>query len=192
MQSWILCAGLTSSGKGVLQCSPILPYLLCLGHIFQDAVEFEAEVVELHHVYYQLPSVMYACSHDKVSCQALHRPYACMQAAQLDAQSDHQVLCVMYKAWWQVLRAGLLVKVCGIFACCGTRFIGKLPCIAYDEQICWLPMDVAQVYCLVTSTCDCSTPGPIVLQQRQQYMLVPLSYNLNNVCFTIHANRANR
>jgi len=50
MQSWILCAGLTSSGKGVLQCSPTLPYLLCLEHIFQDAAEVEAEVVEHHHV----------------------------------------------------------------------------------------------------------------------------------------------
>jgi hypothetical protein len=88
MQSWILCAGLTSSGKGVLQCSPILLYLLCLGHIFQDAVEVKAEVVELHHVNNQLPSVMYACSHDKTSCQALHCPYACMQAAQFDARSD--------------------------------------------------------------------------------------------------------
>ncbi len=88
MQSWILCAGLTSSGKVVLQCSPILPCLLCLGHISQDAVEVEAEVVELHHVNNQLPSVMYACSHEKISCQALHRPYACMQAAQFDARSD--------------------------------------------------------------------------------------------------------
>lgn len=85
MQTWILCAGLTSSGKGVLQCSPILPYLLCLEHIFQDGVEFEAEVVELHHVNNQLSSMMYACSHDKISCQALHLPYACMQAAQSES-----------------------------------------------------------------------------------------------------------
>jgi hypothetical protein len=61
MQSWVLCAGLTSYGKGVLQCSPILPYLLCLGHIFQAAVEVEAEVLELHHIKHQLPSVMCAC-----------------------------------------------------------------------------------------------------------------------------------
>ena len=47
MQSWILGAGLTSFGKGVLQCSPTLPYLLCLEHIFQDAVDVEAEGVEL-------------------------------------------------------------------------------------------------------------------------------------------------
>lgn len=97
MQSWILCAGLTSSGKGVLQCSPTLPYLLCLEHIFQDAVEVEAEVVELHCINNQLPSVTYACSHDRISCQALHRPYACMQAAQFDTRSDVGTTCTQHQ-----------------------------------------------------------------------------------------------
>ncbi len=36
----------------------------------------------------QFPGVMYACYHDMTKCHALHCPYACMQAAQVDERSD--------------------------------------------------------------------------------------------------------